>query len=59
LVHVYVKAILILGEWNGPGTPFAVNAAEKKVAFSFDPKTDVRLNDEYTSTSPEAHTQTR
>ena len=25
----YVKAILFLEEWNGPGTPFAVNAAEK------------------------------
>ena len=29
LVDVHVKAILFL-EWNGPGIPFAVNAAEKK-----------------------------
>lgn len=57
-VDVYIKAILFL-EWNGPGTPFAVNAAEKKVTFSFGPKTDVRLNYEYTSTSLEAHIQTR
>ena len=46
----YVKAILFFEEWNGPGTPFAVNAAEKRVTFAFDPKTYVRLN-EYTSTS--------
>lgn len=56
LVDVHIKAILFL-EWNGPGMPLAVNAAGEKVTFSFDPKTDVRLNYEYTSTSPEAHIQ--
>jgi len=25
----YVKAVFFLEEWNRPGTPFAVNAAEK------------------------------